>query len=285
VGSSLLLQYYHDNKSGRIFRSKNEVLQFLVDGRVGGVQMMSNGSSMKALSQNKNRPPVPIAPAKQTGFHSPLSKSSVSTQTGLIPQAAPSSPFTHMHPARMKTTPMRPTSAVSSERNETGMTWAHITGPNGSIWIPWDGAIGTGNCERYQGDTPGKDAGATGLHGGAANSSQLLSSGDGIQLPTGSPVSTVKPPSEQGDKENRGKLIFRLKRKQPDSGACFAPINRDHVQFSLSISFFGHSPRVFSFIDFYFYFYFWISCSWISYLHMLNVVCRGRQRQIKTTDV
>ncbi|KAG0607472.1 hypothetical protein M758_8G031500 [Ceratodon purpureus] len=115
-------KYYHHNTSGRIFRSKNEVLQFLVDGGVGGSQVVSGGSGMKVQSQNERRPPVPIA-----------------------------------------------------------------------------------------------DAGAPGLNGGAADSSPLLSSGNGIQLANGSPVSTVKSASDQEDKENRGKLIFRLKRKQPDS--------------------------------------------------------------------
>ena len=179
---------------------------------------MSDGSVMKSQTQTKKKPPVSIAPAKQAELPHPLSKPSISTQTGLISQAAPSpSPFTHVHPACMKTTPMRPTSAAYSEGNETVLGWTHSTGPNGPIWPQWVGAIGTGrnNTDKQcQTGTPGKDAGAS--------SSQLLSSADGIQFPTASPVSTVKSPSDQGDKDNRGKLIFRLKRKQPDSGMCFA---------------------------------------------------------------
>lgn len=164
---------------------------------------------MKVPLENKKRP-VPIAPAKHTGFQSPLSKPSLTTQPGLAP------PFTNMHPARMKTTPVRPASA---EANGIDMTWAHVKGPNDPVLLAWDGAMG----ERRQGHWPAKDGGALALHGGAAaNSSQLLSSGDGVQLPTGSPASTVKSPSDQADKENRGKLIFRLKRKHPDSGVYFA---------------------------------------------------------------
>lgn len=148
------MQYYHDHKSGHIFRSKSEVLQFLEGGGVVPLQY-------------KKR--LPETPSKHSGFHTPISQPEF---------ASPSSQFINLQPARMKTTP---TCAVPSEANGTSTPKP----PSDPVWSSRDGADHR-----------------------PANDSRL-------QLPTESPVS--KSPSEQADKENRGKLIFRLKRKHPDS--------------------------------------------------------------------
>ena len=221
---SLSLQYYHDQKSGRRFRSRNEVLQFLEYQRLGKDRMASDGMHTSVQLQDEQSLHRPIAAVEHTDFQSSLSKSPFITQTILGSLAAPSPSFPHLHPTCMKTIPARPTPAVSTEANEIAMTLDHVEGPNGSIQLPWgprggDVAANTGQGD--QADKALKDGVPSALDEGAANSSRILKSKEGDRLPSGNPVPALESRGDQGAKENRGKLILRLKRKQPDPGVCF----------------------------------------------------------------
>lgn len=166
---------------------------------------------------------VSNAPAERTGFQSSLSKSPSITQTIFGSLAAPNPSFMHLHPARMKTTPARPTSDVSTEANGTAMTWGHVEGPNGPIQLPWGprGVVAAGTGQGEQGYKTLKNSVASLLDGAATNSSRILKSREGDRRPSGNPIPALESPGDQGDKEIRGKLILRLKRKQPDPGVCF----------------------------------------------------------------
>ncbi|KAG0601215.1 hypothetical protein M758_11G093400 [Ceratodon purpureus] len=215
-------KYYHDQKSGHRFRSRNEVLQFLDSERLARDRMAPDGMDTRVQLQDEKNLPLPISPAEHIGFQSSLSKSPLITQRIFGSLAAPSPSFSHLHlhPAYMKTRPVRPISAVSTEANRAAMTLGYVEGPNGPIQLPWgprgeEVAAGTG--QGFQGVKSLKNAAASAFDGGAANSSRVLKSSEGDRLPTASPVPAVESPGDHGEKENRGKLILRLKRKQPDS--------------------------------------------------------------------
>lgn len=191
---SHVLQYYFNQKSGHRFRSRNEVLQFLDHERMGRDLMASDALGRKVQSQSM--------------------EGLVSNAPSLV---ASNPASTQLHTARMKTTPMKPASAVLSQANGTDLPQPREEDRNGSGLLRCSGAAFSGVRERGRSDSPAKNVVTSALDGVAANSPPPLSSNECARLLSGSSVPAAESPSDQGN--NRGKLIFRLKRKQPDSGS------------------------------------------------------------------
>lgn len=185
-------KYYFNQKSGHRFRSRNEVLQFLDHERMGRDLMASDALGRKVQSQSM--------------------EGLVSNAPSLV---ASNPASTQLHTARMKTTPMKPASAVLSQANGTDLPQPREEDRNGSGLLRCSGAAFSGVRERGRSDSPAKNVVTSALDGVAANSPPPLSSNECARLLSGSSVPAAESPSDQGN--NRGKLIFRLKRKQPDS--------------------------------------------------------------------
>jgi hypothetical protein len=91
------------------------------------------------------------------------------------------------------------------------VTWAPVFGPRGPIWLPWGGSIAQIQ-EAQRAGTPLVGTGGT-------NIAHISSSSEGVSTPSSKD-------QEQKDTENRGKLIFRLKRKHPEQGTVMGPFSR-----------------------------------------------------------
>lgn len=113
---------------------------------------------------------------------------------------------------------VHPTGASGTDVSNPHVTWAHVSGPNGPIWLPWGGLMEPGQENQSEVENQGTVLKAPVVSEGTLKSPSLSPSQKVHSATTGS-VPQVETSSEQRELENRGKLIFRLKRKHPDQGS------------------------------------------------------------------
>ena len=219
------VQYYYDPKSGHRFRSKNEVLQYLEYGKLEKWRSKTRGLKSKSIPtrpNTKSKTPIQTVAAKPSVQSAPGNFLSTSTPAKPPARITPKATASQRNSAHIKPTPvagnfLNPPAANGATPSPAPLTWAPIYGPNGPIWLPWGGPVG--QVKQNQVEHQESDAGAPAVSEGGAKGSQLSSPATGVQPPAtgaGAPGQEIK--DHQGEQENRGKLIFRLKRKQPDSG-------------------------------------------------------------------
>lgn len=218
------VQYYHDPRSGHRFRSKNEVLQYLEYGKLEKWRSKTRRLKSKSIptgTNTKTKTPIQSVAGKPSVQSAPANFSSTSTPAKPPARITPKATASQRNSARMKTTPMagnslHPPAANGATPSTAPLTWAPIYGPNGPIWLPWGGPVGQVQQNRVERQE--SDAGAPSVSEGGAKGSQLSSPAKGVQPPATGAAAPGEEIKDQGEQENRGKLIFRLKRKQPDPG-------------------------------------------------------------------
>ena len=114
---------------------------------------------------------------------------------------------------------VHPTAASGTDVSNPHVTWVHVSGPNGPIWLPWDGSMDPGQENQSEVENQGTVMKAPVVSEGTLKAPSLSPS-QRVHSATAGSVPRVETSSKQRELENRGKLIFRLKRKHPDQGSC-----------------------------------------------------------------
>lgn len=192
-----MLQFYHELKSGHRFRSRNEVMQYLDPVNSVQWQVKPGQWSGKTPTQNKKKNADHLASGRPSAVQSGPAKLFASIQASSV----------------------NPTGASGMDVSSPHVTWAHVSGPNGPIWLPWGGSIDPGQENQSEVDDHGTVVKAPVVNEGTLKAPSLSPSQRAHSATTGS-VQPVETLNEQRELENRGKLIFRLKRKHPDQGSC-----------------------------------------------------------------